>query len=490
MKRREFLKLGGAAIVVGGAGGVSLFRPVAAVAASASIELTMVEADHEMVDGVLVPAWSYKSNLAAGGALLGARIPGPTIFVGEGDTLRIRVRNRIPNGGPHGFAIPGVVDSGPLALDQEVEVVFTAPSAGTYLYHDPLNAPVNRVMGLHGALVVLPPPVGFRTPYSEPTDAVRRLFDDFGTAAHFPGHFWDRDRNVVWVFATVDPDKHALAAASGTAIDPAAFTTSYLPQYFMINGKSGFFAAQHGGTTAPPGHDHGAAAMVSPDAQAVISIHGNVGQPCIIRNLNAGMMIQSPHIHGNHVYQLSNDGQVQEDLFLVDTWTMPPLARKDVMLPYIQPPDVPAASWLRFEQGINDELFPLLFPMHDHNELSNTAAGGNYPFGCATHFQFDGPIDGHQEVLQIDRADLRVRTGQLTVAGRSSGVALRPAADSVLMVHAGADATGPSLGTTTPAPDGSFTFHVRALKALGSRLVTVHNHVTGAERAAIPLKLR
>jgi hypothetical protein len=201
-------------------------------------------------------------------------------------------------------------------------------------------------------------------------------------------------------------------------------------------------------------------------------------------------MIQSPHIHGNHVYQVAEDGQVRDNLFLVDTWTMPPLARKDVVLPYIKPPDIPTASWLRFLAGTNDELFPLLFPMHDHNEISNTAAGGNYPFGCATHFQFDGPIDGHQEVIQIDRAELRLRTGQLTISGRTSGVALRAPADSVLMVHAGADALGPSLGTTVPAPDGGWTFHGRSLKALGSRLVTVHNHVTGAERAAIPLTIR
>jgi hypothetical protein len=202
------------------------------------------------------------------------------------------------------------------------------------------------------------------------------------------------------------------------------------------------------------------------------------------------MMTQSPHIHGNHVYVAAEDGVVKDNLFLVDTWTMPPLSVKDVVLPYIQPPDTPGASWLRFLNGTNDELFPLLYPMHDHNEISNTAAGGNYPFGCATHFQFDGPIDGHQEVIQIDRAELRLRTGQLTISGRASGVALRAPADSVLMVHAGADALGPSLGTTTPATDGSWTFHGRSLKALGSRLVTVHNHVTGAERAAIPLTIR
>jgi hypothetical protein len=516
MKRRDFLKLSGAAIVVGGAGGASLFKPVATVAESATIQLDIVEADHEMVDGVFVKGWAYKSNLAVGGVSLGARIPGPTIFVNEGERLHIRVRNKIPDSAvPHSFDIPGVQGAytGPLAEDEEFFLEFDAPAAGTYLYHDSLNAPVNRVMGLHGALVVLPPAVGHRTPYTSPTLPIRKLFDDLGTTAHFPGHFWDRDRNAVWVFATVDPFKHEAAFNSRTApLAPSAFTTGYLPQYFMINGKSGFFAAQHGGHAEPPpggGHgEHGAGN--SPDAQGNISIHGYVGEPCLIRNLNAGMMIQSPHIHGNHVYLLSENGALQDNLFMVDTWTMPPLACKDVLLPYIKPPDIPGGQWLRFEARarnpslppeqqlpdaqLSEELFPLFYPMHDHNEISNTAAGANYPFGCATHFQFDGPVRAHHEVIQIDRAELRLRTGELTLSGRSSGVALRAsegmAAHSVLMVHAGPTAAGPSIGTFTPAADGTWSFRGRALKALGSRVVTIHNHETGAERAAIPLTLR
>lgn len=493
MNRREFLKLGGSAIAMGAVGGYGLFKPAVALAHGVGLDLRMVEAEHEMVDGVRVPAWAFESDLVADGVRLGARIPGPTIFVTQGDTIHLRLRNRIPAGGPHGFAIPGVVDSGPIANGEDREVIFTAPAAGTYLYLDPQNAPVNRVLGLYGALVVLPPPVGHRTPYSAPTPAVTRLFDDLGTAAHFPGHFWDRDRNAVWIFATVDPVKHAAAAASAGPMSAAAFAAGYLPQYFLVNGKSGFFAAQHGGHLPPgggdPGHGHGGG--TSADAQATISISGHVGQPCLIRNLNAGMMIHSPHIHGNHVYLLTGkDGSVLDDLVMLDTWTIAPLQREDVLLPYIKPPDIPGASWVRFEAGTSDELFPLLYPMHDHNEISNTAAGANYPFGMATHWQIDGPVDGHQEVIQVDRAELRLRTGQLLLEGRSSGVALREAGHSELMVHAGADATGPSIGTVTPGPDGRFTFRGRALKALSTRLVTIHNHLTGAERRAIPLALR
>ena len=485
MKRREFLKMSGtglAAVVVGGAGGWSLLKPAAAVASTVAFDLTMVEAAAEMVDGVVVDMWAYKTSALAEGVALGARIPGPTIFAIEGDTVRITVRNDIGKGGPHSFAIPGVVDSGPLEAGEEKVVEFAAPRAGTYLYLDALNAPVNRVMGLHGVLVSLPDPVGNRTPYSDPTPNVRRLFDDLGTTAHFPGHFWDPDRNAIWVFCCVDPFRNEEAAGSNGPIDPARFSraTGYLPQYFQINGKSGFFAAQHGASAG--GHAfHGR----SIDAQAEISIHGHVGQPCLIRTMNAGLFWHSPHIHGNHVYRLTDDGVVRNHLELVDTWTLGPLMRKDVLLPMFRPPDIPAGKWPPV-----DELFPLLFPMHDHQEISNTAAGANYPQGAVTHFQFDGDIQGGDEVILVDRAELRVRTGQIELSGRSSGATRRPAEQCRIDVHATSE-SGRALGSAVPTADllGTWTWRGRAQEALATREITLHNHVTGAQRT-VRLKLR
>jgi hypothetical protein len=37
---------------------------------------------------------------------------------------------------------------------------------------------------------------------------------------------------------------------------------------------------------------------------------------------------------------------------------------------------------------------PLSFPMHGHNELSQSAAGGNYPQGMVTHWEIEGDVDG------------------------------------------------------------------------------------------------
>lgn len=484
MKRREFLKFsscGLAAIAAGSAGGWALFREDSlAFATSAMIELHLIEVDAEMVDGVTVPMWGVDSPL-----LGHPGIPGPVLFAVEGEVVRLRVRNDIGQGGAHGLAIPGVFDTGPLSNGQTVEVEFIAPRAGTYIYLDPLSAPVNRVMGLHGVLVVLPSPNGNNTPFSNPTASVQRLFDDLGTTDHFPGHPWDPDRNTVWVFNAIDPDKCRAAAAGAGALSPATFLGGYLPQYFTINGKSGFFAAQHGAHGG--GLDHGDGGR-SPDLHGQISISGNVGQPCLIRNVNVGLMWHSPHIHGNHVYLLSENGTVQGNVTMVDTWTIPPMSRKDLLLPYIAPPDIPPNFWQRVSRGENDELFPLVYPMHDHNEISNTAAGGNYPQGMATHFQFDGPIDvPGNSVILVRSAELKLRTGLLEVEGTYSGL---PGTE--MDIHAGAGTPGPAnrIGTAVVGPDGSWSWRGRGLKALSSRRITVHNHVTGAERRGVPCRVR
>ncbi len=523
MKRRDFLKFGTAGLAVVAVGGMaewpSFWGGSRAFASGLGghLELDMVDALAEMVDGIEVPMWAFKLK-GNHGSLGDARIPGPVLVALEGDQIELHLTNSIATGGAHGFAIPGVslrVDGNQVSQiavprGDEVHVEFTAPAAGTYMYLDPLNAPVNRAMGLHGALVVLPNPVGNNTPYSglSGSHAVQRLFDDLGTAAHFPGAPWDPNRNAIWVFNCIDPVKAQAARAGANAISPAAFLGGFLPQYFTINGKSGFFSAQHGHVEEDGGdHDHGLGENLLSfseglfDAQGNVSIRGTVGQPIVVRNLNPGLMWQSPHIHGNHVYLLAH-AQLNQDntqasrtlgsnVHMVDTWAMAPGSIQDVLLAYIAPPDIPENFWQAAAAGTNHELFPLIYPMHDHNEISNTAAGGNYPQGAATHWQIDAPFDPTDPalgVIQVDRAELRVRTGQLVVEGRFT------VPNVMLDIHAGGS-SGPSIASTVQVgPDGRFRFRGRALKAMASRFVTMMHHdpVTPSQVHAtrtVPLRL-
>jgi hypothetical protein len=491
MNRRDFLKFSscGLTFVAVGSTMPLLMQGNSAFAQTSSsrLDLDMVDVLAEMVDKVQVPMWAFKiSDSSALGSddLKGqARIPGPALFAIEGETIRMRIRNRIENNQKHAFAIPGVVRTEGLGFDERQEIEFTAPKAGTYLYYDPINAPVNRVMGLHGVLVVLPNPVGTnRTPYSDPTANIQALFNDLGNPAkEFPGHPWDPARNAIWVFNTVDPVKNGLAAGSGSGsgLGASTFLDGYLPQYFTINGKSGYFSAQHHHASDDEeggGHAH-AADRFDFDLQANISIRGRVGQPMLIRNVNAGLMWHSPHIHGNHVYELAENGTLRNNLFMLDTWAIPPLHRKELLLPFIMPPDIPAEHEVVSLAGEGtgrlawpplDEKFPLLYPMHDHNEISNTAAGGNYPHGLATHWQFDGDIDPLAAVIQVEKAEYRVRGGQLLLEGRSSTPGIH------LEFHAGSDTD--SIGQAHVHGNGRWSFRGRSLRALAQRTVTIVFH--------------
>lgn len=379
-----------------------------------TLQLNMTAALFEMIDGQTVFVWAFEDPQG------GPRMPGPLIQVQEGEAIRIFVTNTLPE--DHAFAIPGVVESGVIAPGATAVVDFTAPAAGIYLYQDPLNAPVNRVLGLHGPMIVMPQ--NGNTPYSNPTPAVQRLFDDLGTTAHFPKHAlspagWQPDRFRIWLHNQIDPVFNAMAE-DGELIDPAEMIATFLPRYFTINGKSGAFASH------------------APD----VVLKGRIGQPMLVRILNAGLFIHSDHLHANHFYVIAEDGAVRERAVSADTWIINPEARVDVLVPFIRPPDIPGDQNIPLRDLIPNELAlvlggaeglsqsPLLYPMHCHNEPSQTAAGGNYPQGAVTHIEFLGDIDGvdfpgvveeeghAQQVLRTEGGLPVLSRGEMTPAER------------------------------------------------------------------------
>ncbi len=363
MQRRKFIAYGASALIGTAAAGAALWSR-RAEAANLNFTLTIDEANVELVDGSTVFMWAF-----SGGSDL-PRVPGPVLRVSAGDTVTVTVRNQASQA--HGFNIPGIAGAfiASIAAGQNATVTFVPTVAGSYLYLDPLNAPVNRVLGLHGAFVVAPLD-GFTTngkplPYGQAqrTTQLNALFSALGTG-NFPGNSWVASRDKIWVFNQIDPRFNA-QAASGQTISPATFVNTFLPRYFTINGLSGFYAS-HDEDTAP---------------------HGRIGQPMLLRTMNAGLATHSPHIHGNHIYELTGNtaaGAVvfNNNLLQRDTWIMGPLDRKDVLLPFKRPPDIPV--WPPVQ-----EQFPLVYPMHCHMEMSQTAAGGSYPQGLVTDWVIDG----------------------------------------------------------------------------------------------------
>lgn len=362
LTRRRFLQTGvtGLGVIALGTLGTALPIPLRAQT-SPLLHLTMREALVEMIDESKAYMWLFDDGEAP-------RFPGPVIYVTEGDWVQIEVTNAMP-WNSHGFEIPGVVHSGAIASGTSSTVSFTAPAAGTYIYQDPFNSPMNRVMGLHGVLVSMPR-VSNGTPYTTLTPQVRNLFRDLGTTARFPGAPWAPDQSVIWVFHQIDPVLNE-RVGNGLVTNPAIFAQEFEPSYFSINGRTGYVATYARDTV----------------------LASTVGYPHLIRNVNTGLWAHSPHVHANHAYRVAANGQVQSNVHLLDTWTIRPMDRLDFVYPFTIPPDIPAETWQKVLNRTQEEPFPMAYPMHCHAELSQTAAGGNYPHGITTHIEFLGPYN-------------------------------------------------------------------------------------------------
>ncbi len=397
MERRDFLKVGAGATTVALAATAQQLitpsteplavapRPAAPTVASSStgmaglLQLVIEPVEKEMIDGKIVYMVFY---------FLTTGQPQPVLRYREGETVSLSVTNN--DIVAHGFAITGIPQATVAAIppgETRLVPMFVAPVGGSYLYHDPLEAPLNRILGLHGAFVVDPAlgttAMGSPTPFSRAmhTPQIAAVFDAFGRHPRFPGDRWnpqDAARDKVWVFSQTDSTINA-RAASGNRISGQALVDAFLPDYFHINGLSGFDTATHSTTTNAD----------LAGAQAIEPV-GRQGQPTLLRVMNAGLCTHSAHIHGNHLFECTEPDAsgvpyCETNVYERDVWIMRPMDRKDMILPFERPPDI--AVW-----PPKQEPFPLRYVMHCHTEMSQTAGGGNYPQGLVTHWTMTGPI--------------------------------------------------------------------------------------------------
>jgi Multicopper oxidase len=334
------------------------------------VDLTIQDVDYELIDGSTVFMYAFCINGAP------PRIPGPVLRVREGRKLTVSLTNLSSHA--HSFQVPGMSGSAieTIAPNASATIAFTVGKAGTYFYLDPKFSPVNRILGLHGALVVEPDDdsesSGAKMPYNpaDATPAIKALFNSFGASSRFPGSRWDKSREKIWIFNQIDA-RWCQRAANGEidAVAASEFANDFRPRYFTLNGLCGIDAC-HDKDTCPT---------------------GRIGEPLLLRCLNAGLACHSPHIHGNHVFMLSESKgasgiiSYSSNVIERDVWRMESGTIQDCLLPFTAPPDVPPGAW-----PPKQEKFPLRYPMHCHNEISQTAAGGSYPMGLVTDWHIDG----------------------------------------------------------------------------------------------------
>ncbi len=425
MKRRDFLKYGGAGIAASTAAVAPLGSAAEACTAAqpcpgplGTIALRIDDKRIMMVDGKFFNFLAFKRTDVGSQDFT---VPGPVLRIREGDSITISVRNDRPE--PHGFNVTGIpaatIDCIPPGETRCV--TFTAPIAGTYLYYDgsrnlrePVASPalLYRVLGLHGALIVHPvishTDAGSPTPFSKSTHSPKlvALFDALGTCERFQGGDlgkWkgceiDQEysfQEKIWLVNQVDPKFNNLITASGITQSSLLLNMlgNFLPRYFTMNGRSGFDLAS-GDDVCPANY---------------------IGEPTLIRCLNAGLCYHSTHIHGNHLMELARADLatgavvVHENIIERDVWQTWPMQRRDMLLPFEVPPDIPfrnpvTKAAIPLSEAVVQEQFPLRYVMHCHTEMSQTAAGGNYPQGLVTHWEIEGPLGGR--ALRTNSASL------------------------------------------------------------------------------------
>lgn len=118
-------------------------------------ELVAAPSEVALIDGRTLSVWAYNGQ-----------VPGPTLRVRLGETLRVRFTNKLPEETTihwHGVRVPNAMDGvpgvtqPPIAPGETFTYEFTPKDAGTFWYHPHVRASEQVERGLYGMLVVEDP---------------------------------------------------------------------------------------------------------------------------------------------------------------------------------------------------------------------------------------------------------------------------------------------------------------------------------------------
>jgi FtsP/CotA-like multicopper oxidase with cupredoxin domain len=233
-------------------------------------ELTASVIRWRILPGVAVDAYAYNNQ-----------IPGPRIHLREGDRVRIRVRNELPEATTvhwHGLILPNAMD-GPSEITQApippsgfFDYEFTVRQHGTYFYHPHAEPDRSQALGLYGALII------------DPADAASDIHADHDYVIQLQEWLW-RDGLTF----------------------PAMPMDGMQPNYFTINGKS------------------------YPSTETVRMKLGETLKVRFIGTNNG--FIHPMHIHGGPFEVVARDGETlaKGARFLADTVNVGPGQRYDVI---------------------------------------------------------------------------------------------------------------------------------------------------------------
>ena len=326
-----------------GAAATALFVATAQAAAPGitgpSFDLSAEANRISQPDGASIYSWGYGCHSGPSGfsppAISGTscpsmQIPGPTLIVTEGDTVKVSLTNNLPPAaGNTSILFPGftvtaqgvapnatspcaIAPSGVLTTEVKrgctVQYTFTATTPGTHAYYSGTQGDLQIEMGLYGAIIVLPAAANIpancnSTPNDQAKTANGESDYRLARAAYkHPSACYDRE--YLFQFSELDPRIHSQAEAQAglPCTQPngcmSVETEPYHPAYFMINGRS-----------MPDLMDPNYAAQY-PHQPYNGNPHMHPGELVLLRVIGAGRWQHPFHEHANHVRILGRDGNL------------------------------------------------------------------------------------------------------------------------------------------------------------------------------------
>jgi FtsP/CotA-like multicopper oxidase with cupredoxin domain len=161
-----------------------------------------------------VTGWTILPGHRVDAYAVNGQVPGPRLRVSQGDRVRIRVHNRLPEATSihwHGMILPNAMDGAadvtqaPIPPGGSHTYEFTASQQGSYFYHSHAAPDRQQALGLYGALLVDPEDPAVDADYDFDHEAVVQLQE------------WLSRDGLTY---------------------PAMLMEGALPNYFTINGKA------------------------------------------------------------------------------------------------------------------------------------------------------------------------------------------------------------------------------------------------------------
>jgi FtsP/CotA-like multicopper oxidase with cupredoxin domain len=301
---------------------------------AATFLLTAQPAFLNQPDGSSVYSWGYgcvsgSTPTFVPAAITGAacstmQVPGPTMVVTEGQTVKVTLTNNLPAAaGNTSILFPGfqVTTTGGVTglLAQEaaptgsVTYTFVAGTPGTHSYYSGTQGDLQVEMGMYGALIVLPanPPAACTSGLHSANVQVELSHSEsdfrLSTAA-FDHDKTCYDREYLFQWSEMDANIHNEALAQVTARTGCTAgapgcnlevpTEPYHPSYFLVNGRS------------MPDDMDANYEVEYPHQPYNGNPHMHPGEMVLLRIIGQGRWQHPFHEHANHVRILARDGNL------------------------------------------------------------------------------------------------------------------------------------------------------------------------------------